>query len=192
MKRILDLFIISVLIPLVLPLGLLIALVIRIERNGPVFYRSRRIGRDGNQFDMLKFRTMYTDNHRHLSDEHYRLLNLNFKLVDDPRITPVGQWLRRTSLDELPQLINVIRGEMSLVGPRPKLPEEIDLFGKQKKELLSIAPGITGYWQVFRKIAASDATMRMMDLYYVRRRNISMDMWLLFFTPWLVMKGKNV
>jgi lipopolysaccharide/colanic/teichoic acid biosynthesis glycosyltransferase len=114
-----------------------------------------------------------------------------FKLKEDPRVTFVGKWLRKFSLDEIPQLLNVIKGEMSIVGPRPKLPEEIELYGDTKEELLSILPGITGYWQVYRKSANSDVFMREMDLYYVKKRNFSLDFKILIRTIIVIAKNTN-
>jgi lipopolysaccharide/colanic/teichoic acid biosynthesis glycosyltransferase len=190
-KRFVDVFLVVLAAPLVLPLGLLIALATWIEGSGPVLYRSRRIGLGGKPFSALKFRTMYPDGEERLTAEQRKLFERNFKLEDDPRLTPIGRFLRSASLDELPQLINVLKGEMSLVGPRPKLPEEIDLYGPLKAELLSAPPGVTGYWQVFRSTAASDETMRRMDMYYVRNRSLLMDLQLLIRTPLVVITGRN-
>ena len=131
------------------PLLLLIALAIKLDDRGPVFFRQRRIGHDGREFEMLKFRTMAEDaEHRKLE-----LLALNeaeglFKIADDPRITRVGRFLRRTSLDELPQLINVLRGEMSLVGPRPLVPDDDERIEGWDRRRLNVPPGMTGHWQI--------------------------------------------
>jgi lipopolysaccharide/colanic/teichoic acid biosynthesis glycosyltransferase len=183
MKRTFDLLVsIALLLPVAL-LGVAIAIVAAIGDRGPVFYRSRRLGRGGRPFDMWKFRTMYVGGERHLTDAQRATLRRDFKLVGDPRVTPVGRWLRRTSLDELPQLLNVIRGDMSVIGPRPKLPEELERWGTSSRELLSVRPGITGLWQVLRTSAASDDAMRRLDLEYVHGHGFFVDLRILAATP---------
>lgn len=191
-KRVFDLLVATLLSIPALILGAVVSMIILVADQGPILYRSRRIGEGGRNFDMFKFRTMYMDGEMRLSPEERLIFAQEFKLKKDPRVTPLGRWLRRFGLDELPQLVNVLRGEMSLVGPRPKLPEEIYLFGNQQGELLSVKPGITGYWQVFRKTAASDATMRRMDLDYVKHRDLFMDIRLLLVTPLVLIKNRNV
>jgi len=173
-KRIIDILLGLVFCIISLPLCIIIGIAIKLEDGKEIFYISKRIGLGGRVFNMLKFRTMNYDNYS-LSDEEKTEFQTNFKLKQDGRITKVGYWLRRYSFDEIPQFLNVLEGDMSVIGPRPKLPEEIDLFENNKVELLSILPGITGYWQVYRKNADSDENMRNMDLYYVRNRNIVMD-----------------
>jgi lipopolysaccharide/colanic/teichoic acid biosynthesis glycosyltransferase len=158
-----------------LPLWGFIGLAIVLESGGPVLYGGPRVGKNGAPFRMWKFRSMYTGARGLLTEEQQRAFDRDFKLDADPRVTRVGQWLRALSLDELPQLLNVVRGEMAFVGPRPKLPEEIHLYGGAREELLSVLPGITGYWQVFRASSRSDGTMRDMDLYYVRHRSLRLD-----------------
>src|SRR6185437_1396175 len=147
----------------------------------PVIFRHRRIGQSGSAFDCLKFRTMVPDAEnvlRRLLKEHPEIRDewtQNHKLRDDPRITPIGRFLRRTSLDELPQLWNVLRGDMSLVGPRPIVRVELLRYGKQAALYLAVKPGLTGLWQVKGR---SDTTYRRrvaMDKYYVRNRNLLMD-----------------
>lgn len=126
-----------------------------------------------------------------LSHEQTEHLQHNFKLQDDMRITKAGYWLRRYSIDEIPQFINVLKGDMSVIGPRPKLPEELDLYQKEKYELLSTLPGITGYWQVHRKSADSDENMRNMDLFYVRNRSLLMDIKIFFLTFLTLISKRN-
>jgi exopolysaccharide biosynthesis polyprenyl glycosylphosphotransferase len=150
-----------------------IALAIKITSPGPVFFRQRRVGRGGGAFDMLKFRTMYdgADGHKkHLV--HRNEANGFFKIADDPRVTPIGRWLRRTSLDELPQLINVLRGEMSLVGPRPLIGEEDAQIEGWFRRRLDVTPGMTGAWQVLgsSRIPLSD----MITIDYLYRTNWSL------------------
>jgi lipopolysaccharide/colanic/teichoic acid biosynthesis glycosyltransferase len=173
------------------PVFLIIVFVLLSERNGPVFYKSRRIGRYKKPFSMLKFRTMHPASVNLLTQEQRTEFKINFKIKSDPRITPVGRWLRRTSMDELPQFINVLRGEMSLVGPRPKLPEEIDMLGEHVDRLFSVLPGITGYWQIYRKTAASDSVMKEMELNYIQNRTLLTDFAILFLTPWRMIFFSN-
>jgi exopolysaccharide biosynthesis polyprenyl glycosylphosphotransferase len=163
--------ILSFLILLVgLPFWLCVALAIRLNSPGEVIYRQTRIGKNGRPFKVFKFRSMYKDAERVLSD----LMIYNeaqgplFKMKSDPRVTPVGKFLRRTSFDEIPQLINVIRGEMSLVGPRPPLPQEVAEYEGWHKERLSIKPGMTGLWQVRGRSDISFDEGVLMDLYYIQ------------------------
>jgi lipopolysaccharide/colanic/teichoic acid biosynthesis glycosyltransferase len=189
-KRIIDIFLGLVFGIISLPLCIIIGIAIKLEDGREIFYVSKRIGLGGKVFNMLKFRTMNYDIYS-LSDAEKTEFQNNFKLKQDGRITKVGYWLRRYSLDEIPQFLNVLKGEMSLIGPRPKLPEEIGLFENNKVELLSISPGITGYWQVYRKNANSDESMRNMDLYYVRNRNIVMDFKIILLTFLTLLSKKN-
>ncbi|MBZ0264533.1 sugar transferase [bacterium] len=182
-KRILDIILSSLFVILFLPLMLIISLLIIVKDGRPVFYRSRRIGINGISFNMLKFRTMHLNNDEFLDTNQKDLFRTNFKLDNDPRVTPFGMVLRKTNLDELPQLFNVIKGDMSLVGPRPKLPEELYLYGNDVHQLLSIPPGITGYWQVFRQNANSDKVMRRLDMFYVQHHTLLLDTLILLITP---------
>ena len=191
MVRLRDMALGSILIVLISPFWLAAILAIVVESKGAPFYLSARIGRNGKPFRMVKFRTMYADGRSRLTAQQHDEFQKQFKISRDPRVTKVGQWLRRSSLDETPQLINVVRGEMSMVGPRPKLPEEIGLYGPSKAELLSVLPGMTGYWQVHRTSANSDASMREMDLYYVRHRSVGLDVRLIFRTFMVVFDRKN-
>jgi lipopolysaccharide/colanic/teichoic acid biosynthesis glycosyltransferase len=194
LKRVVDLVVaISGLIPLS-PLLLLIALAIPLSSPGPVFYRQQRVGKDGKPFAMLKFRTMRAgssqDSHR-LHVEKLIRHNLSpkdlgaesLKLPDDPRITTIGRWLRRLSLDELPQVFNVLRGEMSIVGPRPPLPYEYELYQPWHKQRLSVLPGITGLWQVTAHNLVSFDEMVELDLDYIEHMNLWLDLRIMAMTP---------
>jgi lipopolysaccharide/colanic/teichoic acid biosynthesis glycosyltransferase len=189
-KRITDILLSVFFGLLSLPLCILIAIAIKLEDKKNIFFSSERIGLDGKKFNMLKFRTMRNEN-SDLSDEQSDEFRRNFKLSNDNRVTKLGYWLRRFSFDEIPQLINVLKGEMSLIGPRPKLPEEIDLYNNNRTELLSTLPGITGYWQVYRKSANSDENMRNMDLYYIRNRNLILDIKIFLLTFLILFSRKN-
>ncbi len=163
------------------PILLLAALAVKACDRGPVLYRSGRIGRDRQPFDMMKFRSMRPDADRlkhELASQNERSGPL-FKISNDPRITPVGRFLRETSIDELPQLINVIRGEMSLVGPRPALPEEAEAFDDELGRRFAVRPGITGLWQVEARSNAAFGAYRRLDLHYVDNWSLLLDLQIL-------------
>ncbi|WP_300034566.1 WecB/TagA/CpsF family glycosyltransferase [uncultured Roseobacter sp.] len=182
----------SALICLALPL-LLLAAVIRIETRGPAFFRQTRIGRDGKPFQILKFRSMHTN----AETARAALLaasdreGICFKAQSDPRVTRVGRLLRRTSMDELPQLINVLRGDMSIVGPRPSLPEEVAAFPERAKGRLRAKPGITGVWQVSGRANIGFEKMVDMDLAYVRSQSTLLDIVLMGLTLRAVLSGRG-
>ncbi|MCK4412089.1 MAG: exopolysaccharide biosynthesis polyprenyl glycosylphosphotransferase [Candidatus Eisenbacteria sp.] len=180
---------------MLLPLLVLIAFAVKLTSPGPVLYAQRRVGRNGRQFRMFKFRSMSTCN----DDTHYRryittlvregnaagrdaLGRPVYKLVDDPRVTPIGRLMRATSLDELPQLINVLRGEMSLIGPRPCLPFEYELYDDWQRERLGATPGMTGLWQVSGRNLLSFEEMVLLDLYYVANWGFLLDLKILWRT----------
>ncbi|HEY3694829.1 sugar transferase [Phenylobacterium sp.] len=170
---------------LVLPLMLAIALAIHAHDRGPVLFRHRRVGRHGQPFYCLKFRTMAVDAEARLAD----LLAADpaaraewaadFKLRNDPRITPIGRFLRRSSLDELPQLFNLMRGEMSLVGPRPIVEAEVPRYGWRYRHYCAVKPGITGLWQVSGRNDVSYRTRVALDCIYARHKNPLLDIWVL-------------
>jgi exopolysaccharide biosynthesis polyprenyl glycosylphosphotransferase len=159
------------------PVLLALAIAVKCDSPGPVLFRQTRVGKDGHDFRIVKFRTMHTDAESRLAA--LRHLNENdgvlFKMRDDPRITRVGRWLRRFSLDELPQLINVVRGEMSLVGPRPPLPEEVAAYPADMRRRLAVRPGITGLWQVSGRSDLSWSEAVRLDLRYVENWSFSLD-----------------
>jgi exopolysaccharide biosynthesis polyprenyl glycosylphosphotransferase len=184
LKKALDLVVATVGLILLLPGFLLAAIVIKRASPGPVFHRRRVIGVNGKEFDALKFRTMVA-NADALLEQNPELraqFEENFKLKDDPRITSVGRLLRKTSLDELPQLFNVLRGEMSLVGPRMITSQEIAKYGKWNTNLFTVKPGITGLWQVSgRSDVDYDSRVRL-DMHYIRNYTIWLDLQILFQT----------
>ncbi len=182
--RVFDILVASLVLLVGLPLWICIACAIRINSRGPIIYGQKRVGLNGQEFDFYKFRSMYQDADRVLS----ALIAKNeaqgplFKMKDDPRRTPVGRFLRRTSLDEFPQLINVLKGEMSLVGPRPPLPREVAQYEEWQKGRLAIKPGLTGLWQVRGR---SDLTFDegvLMDLYYIENWSLRLYFQILFRT----------
>ena len=200
MKRGLDIALSSVLLLVISPLLLLLWCLVRSTSAGPALFRQERVGRHMRPFVMLKMRTMYVDNddraHRayvtsmlSAEEEAPARNGALFKLVGDRRITPLGAWLRRTSMDELPQLINVLRGEMSLVGPRPVLPWEARLFGELYRPRFTVKPGITGLWQVSGRNRLSMRTALELDLEYARRRSVVLDLSILARTVPALFRG---
>ncbi|ROO82749.1 Undecaprenyl-phosphate galactose phosphotransferase WbaP/exopolysaccharide biosynthesis polyprenyl glycosylphosphotransferase [Actinocorallia herbida] len=189
-KRAFDLAGAAGALALLAPLLLLIAALVKIGDRGRIFYAQTRIGRDGREFRMLKFRTMIPDAHRHRA-EMAPTNGVMFKLRNDWRITAVGGVLRRYSLDELPQLVNVLRGDMSLVGPRPPLPEEVAVYGRDVRRRLVVKPGITGLWQVSgRSDLPWDEAVRL-DLLYVENWSLMMDLQILWKTAGAVLRGSG-
>jgi lipopolysaccharide/colanic/teichoic acid biosynthesis glycosyltransferase len=199
-KRALDVMLALVLTAVSGPLLLCLWCLVRWTSAGPAFFRQERIGRDMERFTMLKLRSMHVENddrmHRAYvtgllsADEETTAPNgMLFKLVGDPRITPLGRWLRKTSLDELPQLINVLRGDMSLVGPRPMLPWEAELLTEPYQTRFTVKPGITGLWQVSGRSRLSMRTALELDVEYVQRRSIALDLSILARTVPALFRG---
>jgi len=189
---------------LLLPVFALIALGIKLTSRGPVFYRQERVGRDGRIFHFFKFRSMVVNNDEHVHRAYLENLVRNgaeasldragqkvYKLVDDPRVTPIGAFLRRTSLDELPQLWNIIKGEMSLVGPRPCLSYEWDLHKEWQKRRLDVTPGLTGLWQVTGRSRVPFEDMVLLDLYYIAHWSIGLDLELILRTVPVIFSGRG-
>ncbi len=190
MKRSMDLIFSVIGLLFLLPLFLLIAVAIKVDSAGPVFYRQERCGKDGSRFKMIKFRTMVTN----AEVLHQELISKKdtdgpmFKMLNDPRITKIGGFLRKTSLDEIPQLINVIKGEMSLVGPRPLIMDEMKFSPSWRNTRLKIKPGITGLWQIQGRSEASFHDWIRYDTYYVKNQSLSLDIKILFKTIGVVLK----
>jgi len=184
------------------PAFLIIAVIIKLTSKGPVFFKQERMGLNGKSFMVLKFRSMYTncDSKKHqeyiakfiAQKENNEASPGTYKLTDDPRITPVGNFLRKTSLDELPQFINVFKGDMSLVGPRPPIPYEYDLYDIwHRRRLLSCKPGITGLWQVAGRSRTNFDDMVRLDLKYINEWSLWSDLKILLKTPVVVIMGKG-
>jgi len=192
-KRLLDLTLALTGLICLAPLLAVVAVLIRLTTPGPALFRQTRLGKDGHPFVLYKFRTMHAGCPDAVHREYVRKLltedqppdggrNGMFKLDGDDRITPIGRLVRRTSIDELPQLLNVIRGDMSLVGPRPALPWEAELFGAGYAARFTVPPGLTGLWQVSGR---NSLTMRQgldLDLEYVARQSLALDLWILLKT----------
>ncbi|MBX5491548.1 MAG: sugar transferase [Chloroflexi bacterium] len=193
LKRVLDVTIAGAVLLLLAPLWALIALAIRLDSPGPILFRQQRVGRGETRFDLLKFRSM----HEHADRIVHELMAINeatgplFKSRRDPRITRVGRVLRRWSLDELPQLWNVLRGEMSLVGPRPPLPREVAQYEPYHRRRLTVAPGLTGLWQVSGRSELSFEEMVEMDIYYIENWSLGLDLRILLRTIPAVFRGRG-
>jgi Undecaprenyl-phosphate galactose phosphotransferase WbaP len=195
LKRALDIGIVAVISPVLVPLCLIVACLIRITSRGPLFYGQTRVGQDARAFRAWKFRTMvadadevlrkYLDANPALAEEW----RLSHKLKDDPRVTRLGKLLRRTSLDELPQALNVIRGEMSLVGPRPIVAGEVEKYGDDFGLYCKVKPGITGLWQISGRSNTSYGERVALDQYYVRNWSIWLDFYVLMRTVRTVLTG---
>lgn len=207
-KRVLDVTIALIILVLFAPLWVLIAIVIRLASQGPViFCIFREIGEDGREFTLYKFRTMYHNNddslHRRatakfiVDGQPLDTLTENgvaspiYKMTKDPRVTPFGKLLRKTGLDEVPQFINVLRGEMSVVGPRPSMHYEYELYNDYQRQRLSVKPGITGLYQVCARSKIPFADMVELDLEYIARRSFWLDLWIILKTPWVMLTGKG-
>jgi exopolysaccharide biosynthesis polyprenyl glycosylphosphotransferase len=176
-----------------LPLWVMIAVVIVTGTSGPLFYRQKRIGKAGVPFFAWKFRTMVRGAEEHLArDVQLReRFSAAFKLPDDPRVTRIGRWLRRTSLDELPQLLNVLKGEMSLVGPRPITEDELRKYGPWERRLLCVKPGLTGLWQVLRHDWPDYAQRVRLDMYYIDHWSVGLDFKILLRTLPSIVRGRG-
>lgn len=193
-KRMLDLFLILLATPVLLPVCLIIALLVKLDSPGPVLFTQNRVGLFKRSFKMYKFRSMVQDAEQRIGEvEHLNeAAGPNFKIANDPRITRVGRWLRRASMDELPQLINVLRGEMSLVGPRPMSHRDVLLFDKGiQRKRFSVRPGVTGLWQVSGRSALTFDKWLSLDLEYIDRWSLSLDLKILMKTIPAVLSGNG-
>lgn len=177
-KRILD-FSLSLIGLIVLsPVFLIIAILIKKESDGPIFFKHKRIGKNGKEIGIYKFRSMVPNAEeliKKFTPEQMKEFKENFKLENDPRITKIGKFLRKTSLDELPQLINILKGELSIIGPRPVIKQELEKYGNNKEKFLSVTPGLTGYWAANGRSDTTYEQRMMMELYYVDNLSFRLD-----------------
>jgi Undecaprenyl-phosphate galactose phosphotransferase WbaP len=196
-KRFLDLSVVILGGIIVLPLLLFISLLIKLSSPGPVLYGHKRLGKDGKYFTAYKFRSMVIDSAEQLEKlletdpEIRKEWETNHKLRNDPRVTKIGRFLRRTSFDEFPQLINILRGEMSLIGPRPIVDAEIEKYGENYSRVFSVLPGLTGLWQVSGRSDTDYNERVSYDIYYLQSWSVWLDLWVLFKTFGVVIKGKG-
>ena len=193
-KRFLDITLSFIALVLLSPVFLIIAFCIKTESKGPVFFIHKRIGKNGKIIRMYKFRTM-VDNAEELikqfTPEQMEEFKENFKLENDPRITKVGKVLRKTSLDELPQLVNILKGDLSIIGPRPVIEEELEKYGENKEKFLSVTPGLTGYWAANGRSCTSYEKRMEMELYYIDNLSFKMDIKVFFKTILSVIKKEG-
>jgi exopolysaccharide biosynthesis polyprenyl glycosylphosphotransferase len=193
-KRTLDLILSGIALALLSPLFLLIAVLIKLEDRGPVFFAQTRVGRFGREFRMFKFRSMCMDAEQRLKDllaKNQHKHGVTFKLKNDPRITRIGRLLRKFSLDELPQFYNVFKGDMSLVGPRPPVPREVALYSQADRRRLAVKPGITCIWQVSGRAEIDFKGQVQLDVQYIESQRISTDLRILAKTVPAVISGRG-
>lgn len=190
-KRILNLLCSFVGVIVLSPFFLIISLLIKVTSKGPVFFVHERVGLNGKKFKLIKFRTMVNNAEGMIasfSPEQKKEWEENYKLKDDPRITKIGKFLRRTSLDELPQLINILKGDMSIVGPRPVVDEELNWYGDKKDKLLSVKPGLTGWWAVNGRSNVPYPERCDLELYYVDHISFALDVKIILKTLGAIIK----
>ena len=196
-KRIFDIVFALLMLILFSPIYLILMILVALNSKGPIFYIQKRIGKNYQPFDCIKFRTMVDDADTVLatimedSDTMRQEFQESFKLKQDPRITKVGRFLRLTSLDEFPQFWNVLKGEMSVVGPRPLVPEELPKYGRKINTVLQIKPGITGLWQVSGRNDIPYPKRVQIDVYYANSHNWLLDIWIIYKTIGVILFPRN-
>ena len=183
-KRITDVLFSGIGLIILSPVFVIVAIAIKLDSKGPIFFKQDRVGKDEELFSMYKFRSMVVNAEelKKALENQNEMSGPMFKMKKDPRITRVGRFIRKTSIDELPQLVNVIKGDMSLVGPRPSLPKEVEQFEPWMKERLTVQPGITCFWQVMGRNSIPFEEWMKLDVKYVRERNYFLDIKLIFKT----------
>lgn len=196
-KRMIDLILIIVSLPIVLPVCIILGLLVKLTSKGPVLYSHTRVGKNGKIIKCWKFRSMYKNSAEMLE----KILKENpamreewereRKFVNDPRVTKFGKFLRKTSLDELPQLINILIGQMSFVGPRPVTTEELDKYGEYANYVLSVTPGLSGMWQISGRSETGYEERIAYDTYYIQNWSVWLDIWIIIKTIWVVINGKG-
>jgi lipopolysaccharide/colanic/teichoic acid biosynthesis glycosyltransferase len=199
-KRVIDIAGSLMAIVALSPAFVVISALVKLTSQGPVLFKQRRIGESGQEFTFLKFRSMFVNSDPSIHREYVRKLITQelsetggtYKITNDPRVTAVGKFLRKTSLDELPQFFNVLKGDMSLVGPRPPIPYEMEKYSLwHRRRVLEAKPGITGIWQIYGRSRTTFDEMVRMDLRYVREQSLWLDIKLLFKTPLAVARGRG-
>lgn len=193
-KRIMDIVFATIGLIVLLPVFAIIAIAIKLESKGKVFFKHTRIGRNGEIIKIYKFRSMVENAEeliQNFTPEQMKEYKENFKLTDDPRITKIGKFLRKTSLDELPQIINIIKGELSIIGPRPVVQDELEKYGENAGKFLSVTPGLTGYWAANGRSDTTYEQRMEMELYYVDNISFKMDLKIFFKTIGAVLKREG-
>lgn len=189
-KRVFDFLAATCGIIILSPLMLIIAILIKSEDHGPIFYKQVRVGKNGKTFKMYKFRSMFVNADKMLDKlkEQNDVDGPMFKMKDDPRVTKIGHFIRKHSLDELPQFFNVLNGDMSLVGPRPPLPSEVVEYSEYDKQRLLVIPGCTGLWQATERNEVGFSKMVQLDIQYIQRASFTFDLWIIWKTVEIVIK----
>ena len=193
-KRFLDVFLSLIGLILLSPIFFIIATIIKLDSKGPVFFVHSRIGEKGKTLGIYKFRTMVTNAEeliKKFTPEQKEEFEKNFKLENDPRVTKIGNFLRKTSLDELPQILNILKGELSIIGPRPIVQAELEKYGDDKEKFLSVKPGLTGYWAANGRSDTSYEERIQMELYYVDNMSFWLDIKIFFKTIFAVIKKEG-
>lgn len=196
-KRLIDLIMIFISALFVIPIMIIIAVLIKITSKGPVFYGHKRVGKNGKEITCWKFRSMYVNSQEMLEEilkndpERREEWERDRKFVNDPRVTKFGKFLRKTSLDELPQFINILTGNMSFVGPRPVTKEELEKYGENAGYILSVTPGLSGMWQISGRSDTGYEERIYLDTFYIQNWSIWLDLWIIIRTVWVVINGKG-
>lgn len=192
-KRLVDIVVSLIALILLSPLFLIVAIFIKIDSKGKVFYTQERVGQNQKKFKIYKFRSMIADADKYLDglkDKNEKIGN-SFKIKNDPRITRVGKFIRKYSIDELPQFLNVLKGDMSIVGPRPALPEEVKNYSLEEKKRLNVPQGITCLWQIYERDNPDFNVQVKLDKEYIKKRNILFDIKLILLTIPNALSGKS-
>lgn len=193
-KRVIDCILSIMALIILSPIYLIIALAVKIDSPGPIFFKHTRIGKNGKTIKIYKYRTMVTNAEeliKQFTPEQMKEYKENFKLENDPRITKVGKFLRKTSLDELPQLLNIVKGELALIGPRPVVKDELEKYGENAEKFLSVTPGLTGNWTVSGRSNTTYEERMEMELWYVDNISFKTDIQIFFKTIVAVIKKEG-
>lgn len=193
-KRIIDIILSFIALILLLPILIIVAIIIKIDSKGPVIYKHKRLGKNGKTIGIYKFRTMVENADevfKNFTEEQKKEYEEFYKLENDPRVTRIGDILRKTSLDELPQIINILKGDMSIIGPRPVVVKEIDKFGNLKDKYLSVLPGLTGWWACNGRSSTTYDERIKLEMYYIDNQSLKLDIKCFFKTIMVVLKKEG-
>ena len=193
-KRMVDILLSIIGLIVLSPVFLAIGIIVKLDSKGTVFFKHKRIGKNGQEIYIYKFRTMISGAEKMIEkfdEKQMKEFKENYKLENDPRVTKVGNFLRKTSLDELPQILNILKGDLSIVGPRPITKEELERYGENKEKFLSITPGLTGYWQANGRSSTTYEERMEMELYYIDNCSWKMDIKIFFKTIISVIKKEG-
>ena len=193
-KRSLDVTLSAIALITLSPIFLIIAAIIKLDSKGPVFFIHKRIGKDGKEIGIYKFRSMVQnaeDMIAEFTEEQKKEFRENYKLQDDPRVTKIGKFLRKTSLDELPQILNILKGDLSIIGPRPVIKRELEKYENNKEKFLSVKPGLTGFWAANGRSDTTYSERVQMELYYIDHMSLKMDIKIFFKTIISVIKKEG-